>query len=66
MEIIYPKSIRMANTPTPLTPLKNLSERFGFEILVKREDMTGCALSGNKIRKLEFIMADVLNKGADC
>jgi D-cysteine desulfhydrase len=37
----------------------------GLEIYVKRDDLTGMELSGNKIRKLEFIMADALAQGAD-
>jgi D-cysteine desulfhydrase len=35
------------------------------EIYVKRDDLTGIALSGNKIRKLEFVLADALAKKAD-
>jgi D-cysteine desulfhydrase len=35
------------------------------ELYVKRDDLSGCALSGNKVRKLEFVMADALKRGAD-
>ena len=43
-----------------------LSERLGGPSLyMKRDDQTGLAFGGNKARKLEFIMADVVEKGAD-
>lgn len=48
----------MAQTPTPLQPLRRLqAERGGPLIWLKRDDMTGSLLSGNKVRKLEFIAA---------
>jgi D-cysteine desulfhydrase len=53
----YPDRIRFANLPTPLQRLERLSMRFGVDLRVKRDDMTGTALSGNKIRKLEFSLA---------
>ncbi len=51
--------------PTPLCKLENLSRLFGKNIYIKRDDMTGVALGGNKIRKLEFLLADARQKGAD-
>ena len=58
--------VRLANLPTPLQELPNLSRRLGGpRILVKRDDLTGLALGGNKTRKLEYLMADALAKGAD-
>ena len=66
MSIIpYPKRISLAHTPTPLQPLPRLGKRLGKELYIKRDDLTGCALSGNKIRKLEFVLAQVLDSGAD-
>ena len=56
---------RFAFLPTPLEHLPNLSEDLGHEIWIKRDDCTGFALGGNKVRKLEFLMADALAKGAD-
>lgn len=56
---------RFAYLPTPLEHLPNLSEDLGHEIWIKRDDCTGFALGGNKVRKLEFLMADALAKGAD-
>jgi L-cysteate sulfo-lyase len=58
--------IRLANLPTPLEEAKKLSRKLdGPKILVKRDDLTGLAFGGNKTRKLEFLMAEALNKGAD-
>ncbi len=63
----YPDKLSLACLPTPLQPLDRLSERLGTgqRIWVKRDDLTGCAISGNKVRKLEFLFADALAQGAD-
>ena len=45
--------------------MAHLSRQAGVEIFFKRDDFTGSELSGNKVRKLEFLMADALEKGAD-
>jgi len=60
-----PPRLHLANTPTPLQPRRRLSQKVGVEIYFKRDDFTGSELSGNKIRKLEFLMADARDKGAD-
>ena len=54
-----------AQLPTPLYKLENLSRETGKNIYIKRDDMTGAALGGNKVRKLEFLLADARAKGAD-
>ena len=51
--------------PTPLYKLENLSKELGKNLYIKRDDMTGVALGGNKVRKLEFLLADARAKGAD-
>ena len=51
--------------PTPITKMKNLSKIVGFNIFIKRDDLTGVAFGGNKNRKLEFLLADALAKKAD-
>ena len=57
--------IRFAHLPTPIEELKRLSSALnGPQIFVKRDDATGLALGGNKTRKLEFLVADALSKGA--
>ncbi|MBR0139206.1 MAG: D-cysteine desulfhydrase [Firmicutes bacterium] len=52
---------------TPIQPLDRLTEVLGGgpRIWIKRDDMLGLAMGGNKTRKLEFLMADALEKGAD-
>jgi len=58
--------VRLANLPTPLQELPNLTKKLGGpRILVKRDDMTGLAFGGNKTRKLEYLMADALEQRAD-
>ena len=51
--------------PTPLQRLNNLSREFGKNIFIKRDDLCGVALGGNKVRKLEFLLADAQKQGAD-
>jgi D-cysteine desulfhydrase len=66
MSFKYPPRIHLANLPTPIEKLERLSQNWGGpEIYVKRDDLTGMALSGNKIRKLEFVIADARERGAD-
>ncbi len=61
----YPDRIPLAQTPTPVEPLARLSKRWGIELLVKRDDLTGAALTGNKVRKLEFLLAEAQARRAD-
>ena len=61
-----PKKITLANLPTPIQKLERLSRSWGGpEIFVKRDDFTGSEYSGNKIRKLEFSVAEAKRQGAD-
>jgi len=58
--------ISLGNYPTPLTEAHHLSAALGGpRIIIKRDDLTGLALGGNKCRKLEFVMADAKLKGID-
>ena len=50
--------------PTPVHRLDNISRILGAQIYVKRDDMTGLALGGNKVRKLEYLLADAKAQGA--
>jgi L-cysteate sulfo-lyase len=57
--------ISLAHLPTPLEFLPRLTKHLGGpNIFVKRDDCTGLGTGGNKTRKLEFLMADALRKGA--
>ena len=60
----FPKAA-LGILPTPLYKLENLSRRFGKNIYIKRDDLIGVALGGNKVRKLEFLLADAQAKGTD-
>jgi D-cysteine desulfhydrase len=56
--------IPLANLPTPLTPMEKLSSHIGAEIWVKRDGLSHPVYGGNKIRKFEFIFADILRRKA--
>jgi D-cysteine desulfhydrase family pyridoxal phosphate-dependent enzyme len=55
----------LGQLPTPLDEAPRLSDRLGLRVLIKRDDQTGLALGGNKVRKLEFLIGDALASGAD-
>src|SRR5215217_8522618 len=57
--------VPLAVLPTPLEELSRLSQELGVRILCKRDDLTGFAMGGNKARKLEFLLADAIEKKAD-
>ena len=59
--------VRLGHLPTPLEPMDRLSEELnGPRFWVKRDDCTGLSSGGNKTRKLEFLIADALEKNATC
>ncbi len=64
-DLPYPRRIPLARAGTPLEPLPRTSAALGVEVLCKRDDLTGSELSGNKVRKLEFLLAEALDQGAD-
>ena len=51
--------------PTPVQRLDNISRLLRVNVYVKRDDLTGLGLGGNKIRKLEYLLADAREKGAE-
>ena len=51
--------------PTPFYKLENISALYGKNIWIKRDDLCGVALGGNKVRKLEFLLADAKRQGAE-
>ncbi len=58
--------VKLCLAPTPLELLPNLSRALGGpQIWMKRDDLTGMGLGGNKVRKLEFLAGDALAKGAN-
>lgn len=61
-----PERLDLARLDTPIVPLRRLSAHLGGPMIwVKRDDQTGAAESGNKIRKLQFTVAEALRGGAD-
>jgi 1-aminocyclopropane-1-carboxylate deaminase/D-cysteine desulfhydrase-like pyridoxal-dependent ACC family enzyme len=60
-----PDRFPLAVLPTPLVPAPRLSIALDREIWVKRDDLTGFAFGGNKVRTLEVLVADALAHGAD-
>jgi L-cysteate sulfo-lyase len=62
----FPRA-RLCHVPTPLEPMPRLTELLGGPTLwIKRDDCTGLATGGNKTRKLDFLMGEALEQGADC
>lgn len=58
--------LNFAHLPTPIEELPNLTKVLGGpRLLVKRDDQTGLAFGGNKTRKLEFLIAEAREQGAD-
>ena len=55
----------LAHTPTPIERRPALDELVGAKVWIKRDDATGGPEAGNKIRKLEFLMADARARGAE-
>ena len=59
--------LHFAHLPTPLEPMQRISKALGGPNLwIKRDDCTGLSSGGNKTRKLEFLMADAVERKADC
>jgi len=64
--ILEKKRVDLAFLPTPFKKAEKLTDLLGGpNIFFKRDDLTGLAFGGNKTRKLEFVMADALEKNAD-
>ena len=58
--------IRWSHIPTPLEEWTALRRKIGGpRILVKRDDTTGLAYGGNKVRHFEFVTAEVKERGCD-
>jgi len=61
-----PARLELAQLPTPVLELEQLARQTSVDrILLKRDDLTGLEFSGNKVRKLEYVVADALSQGAD-
>lgn len=58
--------VSLCQLPTPLEYCGRLSKKLGVNLYLKRDDCTGLGMGGNKVRQLEFTMADAIQSGADC
>ncbi len=65
LDELLDKRVLLAQLPTPIQKLERLSEELGVELYVKRDDLTESVASGNKIRKLEYLLYDAREKGCD-
>lgn len=64
--ITFPPRLSLASLPTPMTKLERFSQSLdGVTIWMKRDELTGLEVSGNKIRKLEFSIAEAQIQGCD-
>ena len=57
--------VELTHAPTPLLKLERLSQELGVELWVKRDALTGLLESGNKVRKLEFLVGEAFAQSAD-
>jgi D-cysteine desulfhydrase len=60
-----PPRLNLCHVPTPLQRFDALDELLGARVWIKRDDCIGGAEAGNKLRKLEFLLADALAKRCD-
>ena len=58
------EKVSFLNTPTPLERLPRISEELGLDFYIKRDDLTNLGVGGNKLRKLEYLLADAKRQGA--
>ena len=66
MNVFDVKKYPLGNFPTPLERMSNLEKYLGVpNLFIKRDDLNGLGLAGNKVRKLEFLLADAHANGAD-
>ena len=64
MEKTLPK-VSLGVFPTPVQQLENISRLLGTQVYIKRDDLTGIGLGGNKVRKLEYLLAEAKEQGAE-
>lgn len=59
------EKVQLGLYPTPMHLLPNLSRDLGLELWIKRDDLCGVALGGNKVRKLEYLLAQARAQGCE-
>ena len=66
MDLAQFPRVKLCQSPTPLELMSNLTKALGGPtIWMKRDDLTGMGLGGNKVRKLEFLAGEAIAQGAD-
>ena len=60
----FPRA-RLGHAPTPIDPAPNLGAALGIDLWIKRDDCTGLAFGGNKVRQIEFHFGEAEAQGAD-
>ena len=58
------RKVKLGIFPTPIHRLNHISAKLKTNVFIKRDDLTGLGLGGNKVRKLEYLLADAQQKGA--
>jgi D-cysteine desulfhydrase family pyridoxal phosphate-dependent enzyme len=59
------RKLSLGQFPTPMYELKNLGKELRRRLYVKRDDLSGVSTGGNKVRKLEYLLYDAVEQGAD-
>jgi len=59
------QKLNLANLPTRIIKAERLSQEWGVNLYIKRDDQTGSEISGNKIRKLEYLLKEAVDKNYD-
>ena len=57
--------VRLGHAPTPLDAAPRLGASLGIELWIKRDDCTGLAMGGNKVRQIEFPLGEAQSRDAD-
>ncbi len=66
VSLIFPSRLSVAQLPTPISLLERTTAAWGGpRVWVKRDDDTGGVLSGNKVRKLAYVVQEAIDQGAD-
>ena len=58
-------NVQLSISPTPIYRLSRLSSHLGANIYIVREDLTGFTIGGNKVRKLDYLIGDAIEKKAN-
>lgn len=59
------EKVKLIYHETPIYKLERISKKYGVEIFIKRDDLTGMELSGNKVRKLEYVLKDAMDNNSE-